>query len=74
MPTEEELANNKLFLELARKALKWEELTEPVRIAGPVYFVGTKGLGAFLITTSEGHILTNTDMPSSGPMMVDLES
>jgi metallo-beta-lactamase class B len=63
--------NNKLFLELARKALKWEEAADPLRIAGPIYFVGTQGLGAFLITTSEGHILMNTGMPSSGPMMID---
>jgi metallo-beta-lactamase class B len=61
----------KIFLELARKALKWEEPAEPVKIAGPIYFVGTKGLGAFLITTSEGDILMNTGMPSSEPMIVD---
>ena len=72
MPTKEQLANdNELFLSIARKALKWEEPAEPTRIVGPVYFVGTKGLGAFLFTTSEGHILMNTGMPSSGPMMVD---
>jgi hypothetical protein len=53
--------NNKLFLELARTGLKWEEPADPVRIAGPIYFVGTTGLGAFLITTSAGHILMNTD-------------
>ena len=34
-------------------------------------FVGTKGLGVFLFTTSAGHILMNTGMPSSGPMIVD---
>jgi metallo-beta-lactamase class B len=70
--TKEDLANNnKLFLELANKAFKWEEPAEPVRIAGPLYFVGTKGLGVFLFTTSEGHILMNTGMPSSGPMIAD---
>ena len=70
--TEEDLANNnRFFLELARKALKWEEPAEPVKIAGPIYFVGTKGLGAFLITISEGDILMNTGMPSSRPMIVD---
>jgi metallo-beta-lactamase class B len=72
LPTEDELANdNQLFITLAGKALKWEEPAEPVKIAGPIHFVGTKGLGAFLITTSEGHILMNTGMPSSGPMMVE---
>ena len=71
-PTKEQLASdNALFLSLARKALKWEEPDEPVRIVGPVYFVGTKGLGAFLFKTSAGHVLMNTGMPSSGPMMVD---
>jgi metallo-beta-lactamase class B len=71
-PTKEQLANdNNLFISLAKKVLKWEEPAEPVRIAGPLYFVGTKGLGVFLFTTSEGHILMNTGMPSSGPMIVD---
>jgi metallo-beta-lactamase class B len=72
LPTKEQLANdNSLFLALAKKALKWEEPAEPVRIVGPIYFVGTKGLGIFLFTTSEGNILMNTGMPSSGPMIVD---
>jgi metallo-beta-lactamase class B len=72
VPTKEQLANdNNLFISLAKKLLKWEEPEEPTRIVGPIYFVGTKGLGAFLITTSEGHILMNTGMPSSGPMIAD---
>ena len=72
VPTEEQLANdNNLFLSLAKEALKWEEPAEPVKIVGPLYFVGTKGLGVFLFTTPEGHILMNTGMPSSGPMIVD---
>lgn len=72
LPTKEQLASdNHLFISLAKKALKWEEPAEPVRIVGPIYFVGTQGLGAFLFTTSEGHILMNTGMPSSGPMIVE---
>ena len=72
LPTKEQLANdNNLFIALAKKALKWEEPAEPAKIVGPIYFVGTKGLGAFLFTTSEGHILMNTGMPSSGPMIVE---
>src|SRR6185369_7142539 len=53
----------------ARKELKWDEPAEPARLVGPIYFVGTKGLSVFLITTSEGHILLNTGMPGSGPMI-----
>jgi len=72
LPTKEQLANdNNLFISLAKKFLKWEDPAEPVRIIGPVYFVGTQGLGVFLFTTAEGHILMNTGMPSSGPMIVD---
>ena len=43
----------------------WIEPTEPVKIVGPIYYVGTHGLGAYLITTPEGHILLDGGMPSS---------
>ena len=72
LPTKEELArDNNLFLTLARKALKWDVPAEPLKIAGPLYFVGTEGLGAWLFATSEGLILLNTGMPESGPLIVD---
>jgi metallo-beta-lactamase class B len=61
--------DNKLFLKVASNALHWEVPAEPVQIAGPLYFVGTTGLGAFLFATPEGHVLMNTGMPSSGPMI-----
>jgi metallo-beta-lactamase class B len=70
--TKEDLAkDNNLFLSLARKVLKWDEPTEPIKIVGPLYFVGTMGLSSWLFTTPEGHILLNTGMPTSGPMMVE---
>lgn len=72
VPTRDELArDNKRFVNLASKAFKWEEPSEPVKIAGPLYFVGTRGLSAWLFATAEGHILLNTGLPSSGPMIVD---
>lgn len=43
----------------------WVEPAEPVKIVGPIYFVGTRGLGAYLITTPAGHILLDGGMPSS---------
>ena len=36
------------------------EPAEPFRVLGNIYFVGAKGLAAYLITTSEGHILHDT--------------
>ena len=37
----------------------------PHRIAGNIYYVGTRTLSAFLITTPAGHILINTYIPNS---------
>lgn len=69
-PKLEEMADQPaLFLETARKMLKWDEPAEPAKIVGNIYFVGTKGLSVFLITGSEGHIVLNTGMPGSGPMI-----
>ena len=72
LPTKEDLAkNNKLFIELASKYLHWDEPAEPIHIVGPLYFVGTRGLGSWLFVTSEGNILLNTGTPNSGPMIVE---
>ena len=56
-------------LKTVRTALKWDEPAEPARVVGPIYFVGTKGLGSFLITGSEGHVVLYTGMPGSGEMI-----
>lgn len=70
-PTKEVLAkDNQLFLTLARQALQWDEPMEPFHIAGPLYYVGTRGLSAFLFVTAEGNILLNTGMPESGALIV----
>lgn len=58
-----------LFLKAARTLLKWDEPADPFRVVGPVYFVGTKGLGSYLVTGADGHVLINTGMPGSGPMI-----
>ena len=38
---------------------------EPMHIVGPINFVGTKGLGVYLITTPAGHILIGGGLPGS---------
>ena len=45
------------------------EPAEPVRIVGPVHFVGTADLGVYLITTPAGHILIDGAMPPSSPLL-----
>lgn len=39
------------------------------RIVGNVYYVGTRNLGSFLITTAEGHILINTSYEETLPLL-----
>ncbi|MFM8272081.1 MAG: hypothetical protein ACKODX_07060 [Gemmata sp.] len=68
-PKPEPEKNPDLFLQAARKLLKWDEPAEPAKLVGPIHFVGTKGLGSYLITGSEGHVLLYTGMPGSGEMI-----
>jgi len=41
----------------------------PHKVIGNVYFVGTADLGSYLITSSEGHILVNTDYETTVPQI-----
>ncbi|MGC4002153.1 MAG: subclass B3 metallo-beta-lactamase [Pirellulales bacterium] len=59
------------FLKSAAKSLGWNEPAEPAKIVGPIHFVGTKGLGVYLIAGSDGHILINTGMEPSGRLIVE---
>src|SRR4051812_46986469 len=48
---------------------EWTEPFPPHRIADSLYYVGSKGLASFLITTSEGNILINSSLESSVPLI-----
>jgi metallo-beta-lactamase class B len=48
---------------------RWNDYEAPFRLAGPVYFVGTTHLAAFLVHTPQGHILIDGGMPSSAPVI-----
>jgi len=47
----------------------WTEPFPPFKIAGNLYYVGSKGLANYLITTPEGHILINSDMEENVPLI-----
>ena len=47
----------------------WTAPAEPFRIAGNLYYVGTYDLGCYLIATPKGHILINTGLAESVPMI-----
>jgi metallo-beta-lactamase class B len=47
----------------------WTEPFSPFRIAGNLYYVGSKGLANYLITTPKGHILINSDLEANIPLI-----
>jgi metallo-beta-lactamase class B len=49
----------------------WTEPFPPHHVIGNIYYVGTRGLATFLITTRKGHILINSDLESTVPMIRD---
>src|ERR1700729_4506100 len=48
---------------------EWIEPFTPFRIAGNLYYVGSKGLASYLISTAEGNILINSDLEANVPMI-----
>jgi metallo-beta-lactamase class B len=53
----------------AEQRIEWNKPAEPFRIVDNVYYVGTKGLAAYLITGSRGHILIDGGLPESAPLI-----
>ena len=53
----------------AQVSRDWTESFPPFRIAGNLYYVGSKGLANFLITTPQGNILINSDLEANVPMI-----
>ena len=47
----------------------WTERFPAFRIAGNLYYVGSKGLASYLIATPEGHILINSDLEANVPLI-----
>jgi metallo-beta-lactamase class B len=47
----------------------WTEPFPPFRIADNLYYVGSKGLANYLITTPQGHILINSDLEANVPLI-----
>ena len=43
----------------------WTEPVPPHRVAGNLYYVGTRGLASYLVTTPQGHILINSNLDST---------
>lgn len=47
----------------------WNQPFKPFRIIGNIYYVGTNNLACFLITSPAGHVLIDTAMQESAPII-----
>jgi metallo-beta-lactamase class B len=47
----------------------WRTPFPPFRIAENLYYVGTLGLASYLVTSPQGHILINSDLEESVPLI-----
>ncbi len=56
---------------LAQADPTWTESFPAFKIVGNVYYVGSRGLASYLITTPKGHILINSNLASSVPQIRD---
>ena len=54
---------------VAQATPDWTEPFPPFRVAGNLYYVGSKGLANYLITTPRGHILINSDLEANVPLI-----
>jgi metallo-beta-lactamase class B len=53
----------------AEHPANWSRPAEPFRIVGDVWYVGTEGLSAFLVTGPKGHVLIEGTLPSTAPQV-----
>src|SRR5689334_2084952 len=54
---------------IAQNNSDWTESFPPHRIIGNLYYVGSRGLASYLVTTPQGHILINSNLESSAPLI-----
>jgi metallo-beta-lactamase class B len=52
-----------------RQNASWLEPFAPFRIAENLYYVGSRGLASYLVTTGEGHILINSNLEEGVPLI-----
>lgn len=53
----------------------WNAPTPPMHLYGNVYFVGTRGLSAILLTSDAGHVLLDAGLPeSAAPIMASVRA
>lgn len=74
-PSVQPLATEQALLDaeqapLAGDTLAWNQPFEPFNVIGNIHYVGMQGVSAFLITTSDGHILLDGGFAQSAPQII----
>lgn len=64
-----EPASAQKVMEPATTNPEWSKPYQPFQIAGNLYYVGTYDLACYLIVTPQGHILINTGLAASAPLI-----
>lgn len=54
---------------LAQGTPDWTQPFPPFRVVGNIYYIGSRGLASYLIATPEGHILINSSLQDSVPLI-----
>lgn len=54
---------------LAEDPENWKRAFPPFKVVGNLYYVGTEDLACYLITGKQGHILINTGLVDSAPLI-----
>jgi metallo-beta-lactamase class B len=49
----------------------WTRPLKPYRVVGNIYYVGSEGLSAWLITSSEGHVLLDSGPSAEGARLIE---
>jgi metallo-beta-lactamase class B len=58
-----------LFTNTATAQAEWTEPFPAFRIAGNLYYVGSRELASYLVATTQGHILINSALEANVPMI-----
>lgn len=58
-----------LFAAVLPAQSDWNDPFPPHRIADNLYYVGSKGLASYLVTTTDGHILINSSFDRTVPLI-----
>jgi metallo-beta-lactamase class B len=53
----------------AQRPPDWTQPFAPFEIASRVYYVGSKGLASYLVTTPQGHVLINSNLEEGVPLI-----